>query len=44
MRGKVLPFIETKGLTIENRKDLRDEVRQLIYKGLLEFKKEKLKE
>ena len=44
MRGRVLPFIETKGLTIENRKDLRDQVRQLIYKGLLEFKKEKLKE
>jgi len=44
MRGKVLAFIETKGLTIENRKDLRDEVRQVIYKGLLEFKKEKLKE
>ncbi len=43
MRGKILPFIETKGLTSENRKDLRDETRQLIYKGLLEFKKEDLK-
>jgi 1-acyl-sn-glycerol-3-phosphate acyltransferase len=41
MRIKVLPFIETKGLTSENRKDLRDQVRQLIYKGLLEFKKKK---
>ena len=44
MRGKILPFVETKGLTSENRKDLRDQVRQLIYKGLLVFKKEKLKE
>lgn len=44
MRGKILPFIDTLGLTIERRKDLRDQVRQLIYKGLLEFKKEDLKE
>ena len=43
MRAKVLPFIETKGLASENRKDLRDQVRQLIYKGLLEFKKEDLR-
>ena len=39
MRARILPFVETEGLTIDNRKDLRDEVRQLIYKGLLEFKK-----
>ncbi|KFF07454.1 lysophospholipid acyltransferase family protein [Flavobacterium reichenbachii] len=44
MRGKILPFIDTLGLTIERRKDLRDQVRQVIYKGLLEFKKEDLKE
>ncbi|MFZ0598223.1 MAG: lysophospholipid acyltransferase family protein, partial [Flavobacterium sp.] len=41
MRIKILPFIATEGLTIDNRKSLRDEVRQLIYKGLLEFKKKK---
>ncbi|OXA94715.1 lysophospholipid acyltransferase family protein [Flavobacterium hercynium] len=40
MRTRILPFIETKGLGIENRKDLKDQVRQLIYKGLLEFKKD----
>jgi 1-acyl-sn-glycerol-3-phosphate acyltransferase len=44
MRGKILPFIDTLGLTSERRKDLRDQVRQVIYKGLLEFKKEDLKE
>lgn len=41
MRAKILPFIETKGLSSDNRKDLRDQTRQLIYKGLLEFKKDK---
>ena len=40
MRAKVLPFIETKGLVSENRKELRDTTRQVIYKGLLEFKKD----
>lgn len=40
MRIRILPFIETKGLGLENRKDLKDQVRQLIYKGLLEFKKD----
>jgi 1-acyl-sn-glycerol-3-phosphate acyltransferase len=39
MRVKVFSFIETKGLEAENRKDLRDQTRQLIYKGLLQFKK-----
>ncbi|MWB93761.1 1-acylglycerol-3-phosphate O-acyltransferase [Flavobacterium sp. GA093] len=43
MRVKVLPFIETKGLASENRKELRDQTRQLIYKQLLIFKKEDLK-
>jgi 1-acyl-sn-glycerol-3-phosphate acyltransferase len=43
MRVKVLPFIETKGLVSENRKDLRDQLRQLIYKQLLIFKKEYFK-
>ncbi|WP_291286353.1 lysophospholipid acyltransferase family protein [Flavobacterium sp.] len=39
MRVKVLPFVATKGLTSDHRKELRDQVRQLIYKGLLTFKK-----
>ena len=39
MRAKILPFVATKGLTSDHRKELRDQVRQLIYKGLLEFKK-----
>ena len=44
MRVKIFPFIETKGLTGESRKELRDKVRQVIYKGLLEFQKVKNKE
>ena len=43
MRVKILPFVASEGLTSENRKELRDQVRQLIYKGLLEFKKNDLK-
>lgn len=43
MRVKILPFVASEGLTSENRKELRDQVRQLIYKGLLEFKKDDLK-
>jgi len=38
MRVKVLPFVATKGLTTDHRKELRDQVRQIIYKGLLKFK------
>ena len=41
MRVKVLPFVETKGLKSENRRELRDQVKQLIYNGLLDFKKER---
>ncbi|MDQ6469920.1 lysophospholipid acyltransferase family protein [Flavobacterium sp. LHD-80] len=37
MRARILPFVETSGLTSENRKELRDQVRHLIYDGLLEF-------
>lgn len=44
MRVRILPFVEAKGLTNENRKDLRDQVKELIYKGLIEFQKEKNKE
>ncbi|MTH17889.1 lysophospholipid acyltransferase family protein [Flavobacterium sp. LC2016-01] len=43
MRAKILPFVETSGLTGENRKQLRDQVRQIIYNGLLEFKQKDLK-
>jgi 1-acyl-sn-glycerol-3-phosphate acyltransferase len=38
MRAKVLPFVSTDGLTADNRKELRDQVRQMIYKDLLKFK------
>jgi 1-acyl-sn-glycerol-3-phosphate acyltransferase len=41
MRCKILPFIPTAGLRSENRRELRDKVRQLIYHSLLEFKKKK---
>lgn len=44
MRSKILPFVETSGLASDNRKELRDTVREMIYKGLLEFKKKDLKE
>ncbi|TDP04216.1 lysophospholipid acyltransferase family protein [Flavobacterium sp. 245] len=37
MRAKILPFVETSELKSENRKELRDQVRQLIYNGLIEF-------
>lgn len=43
MRGKILPFVETQGLTTDHRKDLRDEIRQIIYNGLLEYQKKDLK-
>ncbi|WP_264531770.1 lysophospholipid acyltransferase family protein [Flavobacterium sp. N502540] len=38
MRAKVLPFVSTDGLTSDHRKELRDQVRQMIYKDLLKFK------
>lgn len=41
MRAKILPFVETKGITIEHRKELKDKVRQLIYNVLLDFQKKK---
>lgn len=41
MRVKVLPFVETLGLTTDNRKELRDKVRDIIYNGLLSFNKKK---
>jgi 1-acyl-sn-glycerol-3-phosphate acyltransferase len=40
MRIKTLPFVQTKELKAENRKLLRDQVRELIYKELIAFKKE----
>ncbi len=39
MRVRVLPFIETEGLTIENRKELKEQVRNVIYNGLVDFHK-----
>ncbi len=44
MRARILPFVETAHLTNENRKELRDQVREIIYNGLLEFGKETIKE
>ena len=36
MRAKVLPFVTTKGLKLEDRKGLKDNVRQTIYHSLLQ--------
>lgn len=41
MRVRVLPFIETKNLTIDHRKELKDKVRNVIYDGLIDFQKTK---
>ncbi len=35
IRAKVHEFVETKGLTLDDKKDLRDKVRQVIYRELL---------
>lgn len=42
MRVKIHSFIETANLNPEDRKELRDQVRQLIYKQLLVFHKDKI--
>lgn len=39
MRAKVHHFIETTGLTLENKQDLKYKVRQVIYHQLLKYKK-----
>lgn len=39
MRAKVHPFVETTGLTLDDKKELKDSVRQIIYQQLLEFSK-----
>ncbi|AXG73732.1 1-acyl-sn-glycerol-3-phosphate acyltransferase [Flavobacterium arcticum] len=39
MRAKVLPFVTTKGLKLEDRKGLKDNVRQTIYSSLLQYLK-----
>lgn len=39
MRARILPFVETDGVTIEHRKELKEQVRQLIYNGLIDFQK-----
>lgn len=41
MRARILPFIETAGLTSDHRKELRDKVRTLIYNVLIEFSTKK---
>lgn len=39
MRAKVHNFIETKGMTLEDKKTLKDETRQVIYYQLLKYLK-----
>lgn len=39
MRAKVHEFVETKGLALDDKKDLKDRVRQVIYKELLKDQK-----
>ena len=39
MRAKVHSFIETKGMTLDNKQDLKYKVRQVIYHQLLKYKK-----
>ncbi|OYQ37124.1 1-acyl-sn-glycerol-3-phosphate acyltransferase [Flavobacterium cyanobacteriorum] len=39
MRAKVHRFIDTRGLTLDDKKDLKDRVRQVIYGQLLVYKK-----
>lgn len=39
MRVKVHSFVETKGLTLEDKKHLKDTARQIIYHQLLKFNK-----
>jgi 1-acyl-sn-glycerol-3-phosphate acyltransferase len=39
MRAKVHIFIDTKGLTTDDRKELKERVRQVIYNQLVEFQK-----
>jgi 1-acyl-sn-glycerol-3-phosphate acyltransferase len=39
VRAKVHQFVETKGLTLDDKKDLKDRVRQVIYRELLKDQK-----
>jgi 1-acyl-sn-glycerol-3-phosphate acyltransferase len=39
MRAKVHSFIDTKGLTTDDRKELKERVRQVIYNQLVEYQK-----
>jgi len=39
MRAKVHRFVETTGLTLDDKKDLKDRVREIIYQQLLLYKK-----
>lgn len=40
MRAKIYNFIETEGLTLDDKKALKERVRQVIYHGLLKFNKQ----
>lgn len=40
MRAKVHKFVSTEGLTLEDKKTLKDKIRQIIYHQLLQFKKQ----
>jgi 1-acyl-sn-glycerol-3-phosphate acyltransferase len=40
MRVKILPYVETAGRTaVTDRREIREEIRDLIYNELLEFEK-----
>lgn len=39
MRVKIHKFVETKGKTLDDKKEVREQVRDVIYKQLLEFEK-----
>ena len=39
MRAKVHEFVETEGLTLDDKKDMKDRVRQIIYRELLKDQK-----
>ena len=39
MRAKVHSFVETKGKTLEDKKEIKDNVSELIYRQLLVYQK-----
>ena len=40
MRARVHKFVETTGMTLDDKKELKDKVRQIIYRQLHLFNKE----